>query len=247
VSAAPFGPDPRLVGSAAHVFVDDLSSPTLGAADAHHLLDVLRLRVGEVVTASDGRGAWCECALAAGGVLVAIGRVETTTAPTPRLTIGFAIPKGDRPEWIVQKLTELGVDVIVPFTSARSVVRWDAARAERNHVRLQRVAVEASMQSRRTSLPTVAAPTTFEGALAPAAVSRRTILAAPGAAPHSAALLDGVSEIAVLVGPEGGWSDGELAAVDCQVGLGATVLRTETAALAAGVLFVASRAVRVSG
>jgi 16S rRNA (uracil1498-N3)-methyltransferase len=245
--SAPPGPDPRLVGSAAHVFVDDLATPVLGDDDRHHLLKVLRLRDGEVVTASDGRGAWRECAFRAGDALEPGGEIEMTARPSPALTIGFAVPKGDRPEWIVQKLTEVGVDVIVPFTSSRSVVRWDGPRAARNHERLQRVAVEASMQSRRTFLPTVAAPTTFAALVSQRDDAARVALTAPSAPPPTARLFDGADGLIVLVGPEGGWSTDELAAVECQVGLGATVLRTETAALAAGVLFVTSRAARVGG
>jgi 16S rRNA (uracil1498-N3)-methyltransferase len=229
------------------VFVDDLTAPVLREADAHHLLKALRLRDGEVVTVGDGRGAWRQCAFRADGGLDLLGEVEATAPSAPRVAIGFAIPKGDRPEWIVQKLTELGVDAIVPFTSSRSVVRWDGARADRNHERLQRVAVEASMQSRRTFVPTVAAPTTFAALTATEDHSLRVVLSAPGAAPPNAEVLDGVAEVLVLVGPEGGWSPDELAAVECQVGLGATILRTETAALAAGVLFVTSRTVGVSG
>jgi 16S rRNA (uracil1498-N3)-methyltransferase len=236
-----------LVGSAAHVFVDDLVAPVLSDGDAHHLATVLRLRDGEVVTVGDGHGAWRECTFRAGGRLEVVGDVESSAVPSPRITVGFAIPKGDRPEWIVQKLTEIGVDAIVPFRSSRSVVRWDAARAARNTERLRRVAVEASMQSRRTFLPAVAAPTTFDELTGEGAASPRVVLAVPGAPAPTAGMLDGASELVVLIGPEGGWSAEEAAAGDCRVGLGANVLRTETATLAAGVLFVTSRATRVSG
>ena len=74
-------------------------------------------------------------------------------APRPKLTIGFALIKGGRPELVVQKLTELGVDAIVPFTAEHSVARWDANRATRHIERLRRVAREAAMQSRQVRIP----------------------------------------------------------------------------------------------
>ncbi len=79
----------------------------------------------------------------------------------PAVTVAFALVKGERPEWVTQKLTELGVDTIVPFTAARSVVRWDDRKAAANRDRLERVAREAAMQSRRCWLPEVASVATF--------------------------------------------------------------------------------------
>ena len=92
-------------------------------------------------------------------------------AADPPVTVAFAPPKGDRPEWAVQKLTELGVDRIVPLVAARSVVRWTGDRAAAPVERLRRVAREAAMQSRRAWLPVVEEPSSF------AAVAAR-----PGAA-----------------------------------------------------------------
>ncbi len=85
-----------------------------------------------------------------------------TWSPSPRdhvpCTIAVAIPKHDRPEWLVQKPTELGVDRIVFLHAERSVVRWDGDRAERHLARLAAVAVEALMQSRRVWLPEIVGP-----------------------------------------------------------------------------------------
>jgi 16S rRNA (uracil1498-N3)-methyltransferase len=141
--------------SAAHAFVADVGQPELRDEDRHHLERVLRLRVGETVTVSDGRGSWRACAFRVGAALEAVGEVCMEARPEPLVTVGFALVKGDRPEWAVQKLVEVGVDVIVPFTAARSVVRWDEEKAARNRDRLARVAVEAAMQSRRVWLPEV--------------------------------------------------------------------------------------------
>ncbi|HUQ39838.1 MAG TPA: RsmE family RNA methyltransferase [Acidimicrobiales bacterium] len=220
---------------AAHVFVDDLDSLDLHPDDDHHLRAVLRLRAGEAVTASDGRGRWRPCTVSAGGALLEpAGEVVGDPAPSPALTVGIALTKGDRPEWAVQKLTECGVDRIVPVASARAVVRWDAAKAARNRDRLARIAREAAMQSRRTWLPEILPLTAFADAAA--ALGPGLALAERGGRPLS------LATPAVLVGPEGGWADDELAAGLPTVDLGPHVLRSETASVAAGVLLGSLRA-----
>ncbi|MDP9387691.1 MAG: 16S rRNA (uracil(1498)-N(3))-methyltransferase, partial [Actinomycetota bacterium] len=142
--------------AAAHAFVADPASPVLDDDDRHHLERVLRLRAGEAVTVSDGAGRWRACMWAPGGRLEPTGPVVADPPPMPPVTVAFALTKGDRPEWVVQKLTEVGVDVIVAFRGDRSVVRWDAERAAAQVSRWRRVAREAAMQSRRRWLPTVA-------------------------------------------------------------------------------------------
>lgn len=146
--------------------------------------------------------------------------------------MAFAVVKGQRPEWAVQKLTEIGVDRIVPLLAARSVVRWPPGEAGGQLARLRRVAREAAMQSRRVWLPEVAGVTPFDAMAAEAGAA----LAQPGAGPP------GLAHPVVLIGPEGGWDDAELAAAPALVGLGPSVLRTETAALVAGTLLCALRA-----
>lgn len=240
--------------AAAHVFVADPAGLDAGAGngelalseeDAHHLARVLRVKPDEVVTASDGAGRWRACRLsgAARGpdamqpALVPTGPVLHEPRPAPAIAVGFALTKGDKPEWAVQKLTEAGVDVIAPFVAARSVVRWDADKAGRNHARLVRVAREAAMQSRRVWLPTVlpVADFTTAASAVEAAVGAAPVLAEPGGRPVD------LAHPAVLIGPEGGWSPEEAAAVGGRISLGQTVLRAETAALAAGVLLCAIR------
>jgi 16S rRNA (uracil1498-N3)-methyltransferase len=213
--------NPALRHSAAHVFVASIDAPELDELDAHHLLRVLRLRDGETVSVSDGRGAWRLTTLS-GGVLVPVGEVHRGDAgDRPVRTVITAIPKGDRLEWMVQKLTEFGVDRVVLLHAERSVVRWDDARAGKQLPRLQRIAKEAAMQSRRTWLPEVAPPVRF----ADAAALPGAAIAEPGAprlGDHSV----------VIVGPEGGFAESELAAGLPAVSVADTVLRVETAAVA---------------
>ena len=151
--------------------------------------------------------------------------------PEPRVTVAFAVVKGERPEWAVQKLTEIGVDRIVALQSARSVVRWPLGSAGAQLDRLRRVAREAAVQSRRAWLPVVEAVAPFEAV----ATEPGAALAHPGGGPPS------LDRPTVLVGPEGGWDQAELAWGPPLVRLGPSVLRTETAAVVAGALLCALR------
>lgn len=216
----------------AHAFVADVAAPVLDDEDRHHLERVLRLRAGEEVTVSDGRGGWRVCEWSAGGVLVPVDEPEHRPPPSPPITVAFALTKGDKPETAVQKLTEVGVDRIIPFTAGRSVARWEGERAERHLTRLRKVAREAAMQCRRAHLPVVDPVTDF----ATVAALPGATLADAGGGPPS------LEHPVVLVGPEGGWTDLERGAGIPAVGLGVNVLRAETAAIVAGGLLAALRA-----
>lgn len=213
--------------SAAHVFVVDLVGLELSDEDSHHLGRVLRVRDGEMVTASDGMGRWRACRFT-GSRLVADGEIESESAARD-VTVLFALSKGDRPETAVQKLTELGVARIVPFVAERSVVKWDEHKAERNVERLRKVAREAAMQSRQVRLPRI---DDVHASLATSIESVGDVaLAEPGGS-----ILDG-SISAVAVGPEGGFTPSELAGRRT-VALPGGILRAETAAVVAGALLV---------
>jgi 16S rRNA (uracil1498-N3)-methyltransferase len=211
-----------------HTLVGDVDRPLLEERDRHHLERVLRLRTGSPMTVGDGAGRWRACTFAA--ELEPRGDVMSVARPEPALTVGFALIKSGRPELVVQKLTELGIDRIVPFVAGRSVVAWKGDKAANNLARLRRVAREAVMQSRRAWLPEVAPLASFDTVAAGSAVL---------AAPTGREL--GELDHTVLVGPEGGWTAAELAAVDDRVVLADHVLRAETAAIAAATLMVARR------
>ena len=216
--------------SVAHVFVDQLDSPTLGDDDQHHLGRVLRLRDGESVTASNGRGQWRACVWRNGALEVA-GEVVASAPPSVRCAVAFTPVKGDRNEWAVQKLTEIGIDeVIILAPTQHSVVRWSDADKQLRKLRV--VAREAAMQSRRVWLPNVVG-----------LAALHEVCAGDGAAvadPDGVALHAGVS--LVVVGPEGGFAEDELPAGVPRVQLGDTILRAETATLVAATLLVARRA-----
>jgi len=232
---------PAGVGSVAQVFVADLDAIVVSPEDERHLGSVLRLRPGELVVASDGAGRWRACRFSGAAVrgasrspiLEPDGPVMTSARVEPEVTVGFVPVKGERPEWVVQKLTESGVDRIVVLESLRAVVRWEGERRDRALERLRRVAREAAAQSRRCWLPDVV------GAAGLDELSRRVAplplaLAQLGGEPPS------VSAPAVAVGPEGGWDPSEIDGHPL-VGLGANVLRAETAAVATGLLLCALR------
>ncbi len=222
-------------GRGPHVFVDDLDDPVLTEADHLHLSRSLRLRPGDALTVSDGHGRWRTARF--GPTPEPDGPMEQAPAAEPPVVIGLTPVKGQRPEWAVQKLTELGVDAIWLLVADRSVVRWQDERAVHHLERLSRVAREAAMQSRRTTLPDLrtGVPVAEVLAAADAGGAGSALVAHPGGgAPALGA--------PVLVGPEGGWSDEELAMAPRTVGLGPTVLRAETAAVALASLLTALRA-----
>ncbi len=221
------------------VFVDDIANPVLADADHHHLHRSLRSRPGDPIAVADGRGRWRAARLGSGVDPGDVGPIVDHN-PTRRrshpLTVGFALVKGDRTELAVQKLTELGVDRIIPITTERTVVRWEETKATRNHGRHQRVAREAAMQSRNLWLPEVWPLTALVEVLKriPDAA-----LAEPGGVPLSCSAADAeaAGATAVLVGPEGGFSPDECRGRPL-VGLPGNILRTESAAICAGVLLV---------
>ena len=215
--------------SAAHVFVDSVDAPVLGHVDAHHLLRVLRVKSRDAVTISDGFGKWRSCSVDGDANVEVTSDVVVEQSPKWQLTVAFSVVKGDRPEWTVQKLTEIGIDeIIVLAPTVRSVVRWDAGRANKNIERLRVVAREAAMQSRRVWLPKVSDVTTL------ADVSH-TYIADPNGVPLDA------SHRTIAIGPEGGFTAEEVSAGRGIVSLGKTILRTETAAISAAVLMSSYR------
>ena len=230
--------------AAAQVLVGDLTTPELDDDAAHHLGRVLRLRAGDEVCAADGAGGWRSCRFDGRDALEPLGEVRHEAAPAYPVTVAFALVKGDKPELVVQKLTELGVDRIVPFAAQRSVVRWDAERAAKHLERMRRVAVEACAQSRRLWLPTIGwgegrGVLATVGELIGAGDGSGVVAADAGGRPPTA------EDRVILVGPEGGWADGELdtgsGSVE-RIGLGEHVLRAETAAITAGVVLTTLRA-----
>lgn len=211
----------------------------LPEALAHHALRVLRLRDGEVLVLFDGAGGEVAARLVVRGktAVAVLGERSAADRESPlQVVLVQALATGDKMDWIVQKAVELGVAAIQPVQAERSVLRLGGERADKRVAHWQQVAVSACEQCGRNRIPEVR-PVQALGQwlashheacnylLAPGGVSGFTDAPRPSAGVH------------LLVGPEGGWSEAELAAADaagCQrVSLGPRVLRTETAGLAA--------------
>ena len=209
--------------------------------DARHLTRVLRVEAGERYEISDNRNAYLaevETARKEHVVFRTLEKLETAEPPV-RVILCAAIIKFDHFEWLVEKATELGVAEIVPVIAERTERGLDKAAGKRLE-RWRRIAVEASQQSRRTYLPLVHEARSLAAAHSLAANYRYALDEDPGGAPLVAALpasRAAADEVAILVGPEGGWTAEEraafLAAGWTRVTVGPLILRAETAAIAA--------------
>jgi 16S rRNA (uracil1498-N3)-methyltransferase len=224
----------------------------LDEGDLHHLVDVLRLGRGDRVMAvgTDGRESRATLRTVSAAGVVADLDAPVVQPPRPRVSLAAALSRRERWELALQKATELGVAEVLPFVASRCVVRLEPRRAATRKERWKRIAQEAAKQSQRADAPAVHDPLTLEQLAAEAGrfdvvmvaweEAGRTcagigsVLDAAGAGPDTSAL--------VVVGPEGGLAEGEVALLEAAGGvvvtLGDSVLRTETAAIAAVTLAI---------
>jgi 16S rRNA (uracil1498-N3)-methyltransferase len=214
---------------------------TVGGAEGRHAVDVLRLAPGERVRVGNGRGLVAEGTVlgaAAGALQVQVEVRHEVPAPTPTLVLVQALPKGDRGPLAVELATELGVDRVVPWTAARCVTRWREGRTERGLAKWRAAARAASKQARRPRVPEVTEPMSTRevcGLLGDADLA--VVLHEQARRPLAGLTVPAEGTVAVVVGPEGGLTDGEVVAFRAagaeSVRLGAEVLRTSTAGAAA--------------
>ena len=208
--------------------------------EGFHAANVRRTRRGEQLDLSDGAGtvAHCEVTEVAKGRLSA--RVldrRVVAPPSPTVTVAQALPKSDRSELAIELATEAGADAFVAWQAARCVARWDgAARVDKGLRRWQAVARAASRQSRRPHIPTVEGVVTTAQLAAGAGPTTLVLHESATVSLTELPLADAVS-LTLVVGPEGGVAEDELAALTdagaLAVRLGPTVLRTSTAAAVA--------------
>ena len=206
---------------------------------AHHALRVLRLRDGEPLVLFDGSGGEVEARLVvrgkAGFAMLGERRLFDRESPL-HVVLVQALAAGDKMDWVVQKAVELGVAAIQPVQAERSVLRLAGERADKRRAHWQQVAVSACEQSGRNRIPDVAPILPLAHWLG-AARGRQVWVLAPGGGEGFPSGEQPAGELHVMIGPEGGWTEGELAACDAagvrRVTLGPRVLRTETAGLAA--------------
>ena len=210
----------------------------LDAEESHHLARVLRLLPGATVFAFDGNGAEYECEVARvskeATELNVLARLSNEVESPLSLTLAQALVKGDKFDWIVQKATELGVTRIVPLVTEHSEFR----KAEGRELRLQRwrrIALEATKQCGRRKLIELGEVKNFQQFCEAETHGLRLIFAERSG--NGLAEIARADSVILTVGPEGGWSEGEINFAETHgfvpVHLGNRILRTETAAVAA--------------
>lgn len=222
------------------VYLDDpldTASVTLRDEEAHHLGRVRRARPGHRVEVFNGRGRAFLASVTELDRDRVVLRIEgparaDRTAPRP-VTLAVCFPRGERLDWLVEKAVEIGVERLIPLRTARTVVDPRPTKLDR----LRRLIIEASKQCGRNRLMVIEPPTTWAALVAEDRIDDR-LFAHPGA-PPVAGLPSPATPALLAIGPEGGLTDDEVAGALARgwqpFGLGATILRVETAALAAAI------------
>lgn len=221
---------------------------TFPAQTEHQLRRVLRLQPGQQVIVLDDQGGEFEVELRANGAGLLEGKVvagrEAANEPETRLTLYLCLSQREKFEWMLQKCTEVGAAGFVPVVSSRSLVQ-DSRGVEKKWGRWQKIIQEAAEQSGRGRIPALGGVVNFAQAVQAAAGANAALIPWEGEAAHSlskalAGLPAGPQQIAALIGPEGGFSAGEVAAAQAAgiqpVTLGRRVLRMETAAVVTAAL-----------
>ncbi len=230
-------------------FIDDSQigedGITITGPDVNHISHVLRMRAGEKVRVSTHSGKNMICAIAKIGqdsVLADILDREAVPTELPaKIYLFQALPKGDRMEYVIQKAVELGVFEIIPVAMKYCVMKLDPKKAENKIRRWQAISESAAKQSKRSLIPSVHSVMTFKDAAAYANAMDLRIVPyeiESGMNGTRCALekVSNASSIAVFIGPEGGFSEGEIEAlrpVSEIISLGKRILRTDTAAITA--------------
>ena len=224
----------------------DSDTLVVGGAEGRHAVTVKRMQPGEAVMVGDGAGR-----VGHGVVLSVAGKDELIVSITSRSTVARsepqvmviqALPKGDRGETAVETMTEVGVDVIVPWAASRCITSWKGERAQRSLAKWRTTARESAKQSRRAYLPELAPlASTTEVAQLVSSAGIALVLHESGHLPIGSIDIPRAGTIVIVVGPEGGVTEAELAELTSAGGLatvmGPAVMRTSTAGtVAAGIV-----------
>ena len=217
---------------------------TITGPDVNHIRNVLRMRPGEAVRISDGKGSCYDGTidtLQSDEIIVRLTgeKMESTELPV-EVVLFQGLPKSDKMEWIIQKNTELGVGAIVPVATSRAVVKLDEKKADSKVKRWNGIAEAAAKQSKRTLIPEVRSVLSFKQALAESATFDVKLMPyenAEGMAFTRKCIgeIRPGAKVAVFIGPEGGFSEEEVKTASemgfLPITLGRRILRTETAGM----------------
>ena len=235
----------------AHLYIADSLVETavdsrvmLTGAEARHAAGVSRLRVGESVLLTNGRGLLVEAealAVSKDSIEFAVQSVQNVVAPSIEVTLVQALAKGDRDERAIEMATELGVTRIIPWQATRSVSRWDAQKAVKGRERWSAIVREASKQAIRAWIPSVDEPMSTADLVSTNFEGLTMVLDPSGSISISAVLTVSRAQaergIRIVVGPEGGLTPEEVNSLAEKgaaiIGLGVIILRTSTAGPAA--------------
>lgn len=213
----------------------------LSGSEGKHAATVRRMRAGEGIQLSNGNGlrvVGTVDAVLGNELSIRVAEVSDEVQPEPHLQLVQALAKGDRDELAIQAATELGVASVVPWQADRSISRWDGPKVKKGVDRWQVIVNEAAKQALRSLFPTVSEPVTTR-ALAASAKEYSLLVVLDPTAPESLTTVKLPAEglVGIVVGPEGGISDEELAALSAsgavRLRLGSEILRTSTAGVAA--------------
>jgi len=212
----------------------------LSGSEAHHLMHVLRLETDDRVVLFDGSGRECQATIRKSNrhevTLDAEEPVLVNRERTNQVTVAVSLPKGERQKFLVEKLTELGVSRMIPLVTRRGVAQPSGAAIQR----LEMGVIAASKQCGRNRLMEIGEPMKLDGLLENTSATGTRLVAHPGADNVQLAAMREIGDAVIAIGPEGGFENEEVALLVAdgwvKTGLGRTVLRVETAALAAATL-----------
>lgn len=225
------------------LFVDEINGEKifLDGENARHISKSLRMRVGDMLTVTDGKGIDYGCQISAidreSVELNICYEKPNTSEPSCNVTIYQGIPKGSKLEDIVQKCVELGVCEIVPTLTKRCVSRPDEKSSDKKIQRYQKIALEASQQSGRGIVPKISQVKTIEQAVKSDDSELKIVFYEGGGKSLSDIIIPDVKSVSVYIGPEGGFEHSEVELIESVGGVRATlgkrILRTQTAPVAA--------------
>lgn len=219
----------------------------INGEDRHHILNVMRMKIGDHIICVDPLGKIAECKITETSEFQVVADIVECKDENPELpiqiTIASGLPKGDKLEWIIQKGTELGAHKFLPFAAARSVVKWDEKKSAKRVQRWQKIAKEAAEQSHRAFVPEIINPVSFKTLLQRSSQYDYKLVAFEdesrnGETSVFSSILRKMKRgesLLILFGPEGGLSQEEIQLAKenhfSLCGLGPRILRTETAPL----------------